>query len=161
MRCKNPFWSCLWSSCSQVNKRRSTSLDVNSYGTQCSCFCIISITLRRLEIACWVSPNDSANSSCVWHESSASNASNSESSKIFCFPPLQDGRHKLPDCVEIGSGVYIQTRKRRADYWPNVCHAPSCLNDRQLARCLVGDTYVPRTTCTGGMTSCLEYTVNA
>ena len=31
--------------------------------------------------------NDSANSSCAWHESSASNASNSEYSKMFSFPP--------------------------------------------------------------------------
>ena len=26
------------------------------------------MSLRRFEIACWVTPNDSANSSCVWHE---------------------------------------------------------------------------------------------
>ena len=35
--------------------------------------------LRSIPIPC--------DSSCVWHESSASNASNSESSKIFSFPP--------------------------------------------------------------------------
>ena len=34
-----------------------------------------------------VTHNDSANTSCIWHESSAINASNSESSKVFSFPP--------------------------------------------------------------------------
>ena len=43
------------------------------------------MTLRRFEIACWVIPNDSANSSSVSHESSASNTSNSESSKKLMF----------------------------------------------------------------------------
>ena len=78
---------CLWSSCSQAKKRRSTSLDSNSYETQFPCFWIIPMALRRFEMACWVTPNDSTNSSCVLHESSASNASNLESSKLFSFPP--------------------------------------------------------------------------
>ena len=59
----------------------------NSYGTQFTSFWIIPIALRHFEMACWVTPNDFANSSCVWHESLASIASNSESSKIFYFPP--------------------------------------------------------------------------
>ena len=55
MRCKSPFWICLWSSCSQF-----------------PCFWIIPMALRRFEMACWVTLNNSANSSCVWHESSES-----------------------------------------------------------------------------------------
>ena len=47
---------------------------------------LIHMALRRFEMAFRVIPNDSANSSCVWNESSVSNASNSESSKIFSFP---------------------------------------------------------------------------
>ena len=35
------------------------------------------------ETACWVTPNDSASSSCVWLWSSSSNASNSLSSNFF------------------------------------------------------------------------------
>ena len=34
------------------------------------------MTLRRFEMACWVTPNDSANSSCVLHKSSASKIRN-------------------------------------------------------------------------------------
>ena len=71
-----------------TNKKRCpTSLDFNLYGTQSPCFWLIPMALRRFEMTCWVTPNDSANSSCVCQESSASNASNSESSKIFFFPP--------------------------------------------------------------------------
>ena len=72
MRCKNPFRFWLWSSCSQAAKRWSTSLDFNLYGTQFPCFWIIPMALRRIEITYWVTPNESANSSCVWRESSAS-----------------------------------------------------------------------------------------
>ena len=35
---------------------RSTSLGLSSCRTQYPCFCIISIALRRFEIACWVTP---------------------------------------------------------------------------------------------------------
>ena len=87
MQCKNPFRFCLWSSCSQAKKRHSTSLGFNSYGTQFLCFWIIPMALRHFEIAYWVTPNDSANFSYLWHESSTSNASNSESTKVFSFPP--------------------------------------------------------------------------
>ena len=45
MRCKNPFRFCLWSSCSQAKKRRSTVLSLKLYGTQFSCFWIISMRL--------------------------------------------------------------------------------------------------------------------
>ena len=45
------------------------------------------MALRRFKMASWVTYNDSDNSSCVWHESSVSNASNSGSSKVFSFPP--------------------------------------------------------------------------
>ena len=76
MRCRNPFRLCLSSSCSQANKRRSTSLGFNSYGTQFSCFWIIPMTLRRFEMACWVTLNDRANSSWFWDESCSSNAFN-------------------------------------------------------------------------------------
>ena len=41
MRYKNPFRFCLQSSCSQANKRRSTSLGFNSYGIQFPCFWIL------------------------------------------------------------------------------------------------------------------------
>ena len=58
MRCKNPFWFCLWSSYSQAKKRCSTSLGFNSYGTQFPCSWIIPISwlafwnrsLRKLKI---------------------------------------------------------------------------------------------------------------
>ena len=57
----------------------------------------ISMALRRFEMACWVTPNDSTNSSCVLHGSSASNASNSESSKILSFPlPCRSSTSKSP-----------------------------------------------------------------
>ena len=85
MRFKNPFRFCLWSICSQAKKRRSRSLRFNWYGTQFSCFWIIPMALRRFEMACWVTPNDSDNYSCVWNKSAASNASNSEASKMFFF----------------------------------------------------------------------------
>ena len=74
-----------WTDCWHAAK--STSLGFNSYGTKFPCFWIISMALRCFEMTCWVTPNSSANSSCAWHESSASNASNSESSKMFSFPP--------------------------------------------------------------------------
>ena len=83
MRCENLFWFCLWSSCSQAKKRRSTSLGFNSYKSQFPCFWIIPMALMRFEMASWVTPNDSANSSRVWHESSTCNASHSES--FFSF----------------------------------------------------------------------------
>ena len=87
----------VWSSCSQTKKRRSTSLGFNSYGTQFPCMWIIPMALRRFEMAYWVTPNDSANSSYVWHKSSTSNASNSESSKTFPFPtPFRSSTSKSP-----------------------------------------------------------------
>ena len=46
-----------------TSKCRSTSLGFNSYGTQFPCFWIIPMALRRFEMACWVTPNDRANSS--------------------------------------------------------------------------------------------------
>ena len=76
-----------WSSCSQAKKRRSTSFGFKSYITQFPYFWIIPMALRHFEMARWVTPNDSANSSCVWYESSVNNAFNSESSKIFSFHP--------------------------------------------------------------------------
>ena len=87
MPCKNPFRFCNWSSYSQAKKRRSTSLGFKSYGTRFPCFWIIPMALRRFEMASWVTSNDSDNSSCVWHESSASSTSNSKSSKMFSFRP--------------------------------------------------------------------------
>ena len=66
MRCKNSFQFYLWNSCSQATKRCSTSLGFNRYGTQFPCFWIIPMALRRFEMACLVTPNESANSSCVW-----------------------------------------------------------------------------------------------
>ena len=42
--------------------------------------------LRRFDKTFSVTPNDFADSSWVWHESSASNAFNSESSEMFSFP---------------------------------------------------------------------------
>ena len=88
MRCRNSSWFGLWSSCSQGKKRRTTSLGFNYYGTQFPCFWIIPMSLRRFGMTCCISPNHSANSSCFWHESSASDAFDSESSKIFSFPRL-------------------------------------------------------------------------
>ena len=85
MQCKNPFRFCLWSSWSQAKKCRSTSLGFNSYRTQSFCFWTIPMAWRCFEMTCWVTPNDSVNSCCVWHESSESNISNLESSKIFSF----------------------------------------------------------------------------
>lgn len=101
IRCKNHFRLCLSNSCSQAKKRRGaslTSLGFSSYGTQFSCFWIIPMGLRRFRNACWVAPNDSVNSSCVWHESSPSNPFNSASSKNFLsstvmpVPDVQNNR---------------------------------------------------------------------
>ena len=41
---------------------------------------------KRYEIVCWVTPNVSASSFCVWHESSFNNAFNSASSYTFGLP---------------------------------------------------------------------------
>ena len=54
--------------------------------TQFPCFWIIPMALNRAETVCWVTPNDSASSSCVWLWSSLSNASNSLSSNFFGCP---------------------------------------------------------------------------
>ena len=76
---------------------KSTSLDFNLYGTQFLCFWITPMGLRRFKMACWVTPNDSANSSSVWLKPSASNASISESSKIFSsLPPCRSSTPKSP-----------------------------------------------------------------
>ena len=97
MRCENPFRFCLRSSCLHAKKRRSTCLAFNPYETQFPYFWIILMALMRFEMTCWVTPNDSANYSCIWHESSASNASNSESAKKKFFPPLcRSSTLKLP-----------------------------------------------------------------
>ena len=58
----------------------------DSYETQFPCFWIYSMGLRRYQIAYWVTANDADHSSCIWNKSSRSNASNSESSKMFSFP---------------------------------------------------------------------------
>ena len=83
---KKPFRFCLWSSCSHVKKRRSTSLGLSSCGTQYTCFCTIPIALRRFQIAGWVTPKVSASSFWVWHESWSNNASNSASSHFTGLP---------------------------------------------------------------------------
>jgi len=76
---KKPFRLCLASSISHVKNRRSMFLGFSSYGTQFSYFWIIPNDLKRYEIVCWVTPNVSASSFCVWHESSSNNAFNSAS----------------------------------------------------------------------------------
>ena len=50
------------------------------------CFWIIPNDFKRYEIVCWVTPNVSASSFCVWHESSSNNVSNSVSSYTFGLP---------------------------------------------------------------------------
>ena len=54
-------------------------------GTQFPCFWIIPMAFNHTETACWITPNDSASSSCVWLWSS-SNVSNSLSSNFFGYP---------------------------------------------------------------------------
>ena len=76
---EKPFRLCLASSISHVKNRRSMFLGFSSYGTQFSYFWIIPNDLKRYEIVCWVTPNVSASSFCVWHESSSNNAFNSAS----------------------------------------------------------------------------------
>jgi len=49
-------------------------------------FWIIPTALNRTETVCWVTPNDTASSFCVWFWSSSSNASNFLSSNIFGYP---------------------------------------------------------------------------
>ena len=71
------------SSISHVKNRRSTFLGFSSYGTQFPW--IIPNDFKRYEI-CWVTPNVSASSFCIWHESSSNNASNSASSYTFGLP---------------------------------------------------------------------------
>ena len=85
-RCKKPFYLCPTSSISQVKNRRSPFLGVSSYGTQFPCFWVIPNDLKRCEIAGWVTPNVNASASCVWHESSSYNDSNSASSYTFGLP---------------------------------------------------------------------------
>ena len=51
-----------------------------------SCFWIIPNDFKRYEIVCWVTPNVSASSFCIWHESSSNNASNFTSSYTFGLP---------------------------------------------------------------------------
>ena len=86
IRCKKFFRLCLASSISHVKNRRSTFLGFSSYGTQFPCFWIIPNDFKRYEIVCWVTPNVSTSSFCVWHESSSNNASNSASSYTFGLP---------------------------------------------------------------------------
>ena len=49
-------------------------------------FLMIFPIFKRYEIVCWVTPNVSASSFCVWHESLSNNASNSASSYTFGLP---------------------------------------------------------------------------
>ena len=86
IRCKKPLKFCLSSSCSHVKKRRSTSLGLSLCGIQYPCFCTIPIALRRFAIAWWVTPEVSASSFWVWHESWSNNASNSASLNFTGLP---------------------------------------------------------------------------
>ena len=52
------------------------------------------MALKRFDMACRVTFNYCANSACVWHESSASNASHSESLKVFFFHRHAGPRHQ-------------------------------------------------------------------
>jgi len=86
IRCKKLFRLCLASSISHVKNRRSTFLGFNSYRTQFPCFWIIPNDFKQYEIVCWVTPNVSASSFCIWHESSSNHASNFAFSYTFCLP---------------------------------------------------------------------------
>jgi len=81
-------------------------LSVSVQGTQFPCFWIIPMTLNRTETVCWITPNDSANSSCVWLWSSSSNAFNSSNffgcperglSSTLKSPSLKRQNHSLHD----------------------------------------------------------------
>ena len=86
IRCKKLFRFCLWGSCSNVKKRRSTYLGLSSCETHYPYFRTISMALRRFEIACWVTPKVSASFYSVWYESWCNNASNSASSNFTSLP---------------------------------------------------------------------------
>ena len=83
IQCQRLFLFCCWSSCSHVTRCCLTSLGFNSYGTQCSCFWIISNAFKCFKTVVWSTPNDSASSVCTWYQSSWGNASNSSSSNFF------------------------------------------------------------------------------
>ena len=53
---------------------------------QFPCFWIILMALRHKEMFCWVTSNDNASSSYVWHGSPSNNASNSTSSNFTLKP---------------------------------------------------------------------------
>ena len=86
IRCRKPYRSCLASSISHLGNRRSTFLGVTSYGIQFPCLSIIPNDFKGCEIACLVTPDARASSSCVSHKSWSNNASNSASSYTFGLP---------------------------------------------------------------------------
>ena len=71
-----------------------SSAQAHQFRVQFPCFWIIPMALRPFELICWVTLNASANSSCVWHESSTSNASNSKSSNFFFYLCHAGPRHQ-------------------------------------------------------------------
>ena len=82
-RREKPFLFCCWSSCSHVTRYCSMSLDFNLDNTQCPCFWLVPNAFKHFKTVVGSTPNDSASSPCIWHESSWSNASNSSSSNFF------------------------------------------------------------------------------
>ena len=65
---------------------------------------------RGFEMACWVTLNDSANFSCIWHESSASNASNSEFSKHVLWRWVQNRQCPADININVRRVSYLDAR---------------------------------------------------
>ena len=81
---------------SPIFLRFSIFLSFNSCSTHQPVFWIFPISCRRLETACWLTPNCSASCVCVCESSSFNNACNSASSNflsIFHVPCLQLRSH--------------------------------------------------------------------
>lgn len=85
MQWRKYFLFCRWSSCSQANERRSTSLGFKSEGTEVPCFWSIPNAFNCLEMAWQVTASAQGSSFCVCHRSFSSKASSSASSKVWPY----------------------------------------------------------------------------
>ena len=82
---KNPFVYA-WQAAFHMWKIGVQHFSASVHGTQFPCFWIIPNDFKWYEIICWVTPNVSTSSFCIWHESSSNNASNFASSYTFGLP---------------------------------------------------------------------------
>lgn len=83
---QKPLFFCYWNKCLHVKSHLSTSLSINSYGSQFPCFIILSNVFKRFKTVLWSTPNYSEKSASSWHNFPWSNASNSSSANFFGLP---------------------------------------------------------------------------